>query len=657
MNFIKTIFGAESTQYESTIERMKRVTHEMTGNLENQFKKVGAAIGTYLSFNAIKGAIDDAIRYFDNLAHKAEQIGVSAAFLQTFEHAMRSVGGSSQQADKAVADFSKKVGEAMSGTGALAGILDRLGIALYATDGSARSITAIMGDYADAIANAASPQEKLYLSGKAFGEEAGPKMVEVLKNGAAGMNEMVAAFAKAHPNFDETAKRLSAASQALEDIRTKMTIFVGETLGYWLEKFSSFDNAVLESKRLFGDVFFGIGQLWANVAKTLTFGLIDFTDKVLELRIKFDGWLMEGHQKTMQANAEQKGAIDSATESVNRQVTAIENVTTATKEAANEAKALATIEQRRFEERVLAEETMRGALKSEIEANKEINAQKDRQFQSDYGIVDRLYQQGFELQEIVNKYPRLLEAAQSYSNLTGDTVTDAETLKKEIEAATAATNDLADAAGRVKYGPGPGAVGGGGGPGPGGGGGGGGDGTSTGNIGTPDPNWRNADGLANTGSGGGYFGTFNGMGDVSQMSAEDIIRASRELEKQLLDLKLNATKSMDFMQIEKTYVRNIEDILKKLNEELYVRAKAEVGGKGIVPQAGFMSPEQYFKKLDDFIEKLYAKETDKDTSNDKQKKSVDDQVNATKKLAVALDRFGGAIERNIGKGFGVGFRP
>lgn len=632
MNFIKTIFGADSTQYESTVERMKRVTHEMTGNLENQFKKVGAAIGTYLSFNAIKGAIDDAIRYFDNLAHKAEQIGVSAAFLQTFEHAMRSVGGSSQQADKAVADFSKKVGEAMSGTGELARILYELGIALYNADGSARSITSIMGDYADAIANAASPQEKLYLSGKAFGEEAGPKMVEVLKNGAAGMNEMVAAFAKAHPNFDETAKRLSAASQALEDIRTKMTIFVGETLGYWLEKFSSFDNAVLESKRLFGDVFFGIGQLFANVAKTLTFGLVDFTDKALELRVKFDAWLVSGHQKTMEANAEQKGAIDSATESVNRQVAAIGNVTRATKEAADEAKEYA-------KEQAANAAHLQKALASEIEANKEINAQKDRQFQSDYGIVDRLYKQGFELQEIVNKYPRLLEAAQAYSNLTGDTVTEAENLKKEIDAATDATNKLADAARRVNYGPGPGGPGGG----PGGVGGGG--------------SWRDELQLGNTGSGGGYFGTFQGMGDVSQMSAEDIIRASRELEDQLMKLKLNATKSMDFMQIEKTYIRNIEDILKRLNEELYARAKAEVGGKGTVPQAGFLSPEQYFKKLDDFIEKLYAKETDKDTSNDKQKKSVDDQVNATKKLAVALDRFGGAIERNIGKGFGVGFRP
>lgn len=630
MNVIKYMFGADSKQYESTVERIKRTTHEMTQNMESQFKKVGGAIAGYLSFSAIKGAIDNAITYFDNLSHKAEQLGVSASFVQVFEHAMRSVGGSSQQADKAIADFGKKIGEAMQGTGELAGILDSLGIALYTADGAARPLTAIMGDYANALANAATPQEKLFLSGKAFGENAGPKMIEVLKGGAAGMNEMIGAFQKSHPEFETTAKRLSAASQALEDMRTKITIFVGETIGYWLDKFSSFDDAILETKRLFGDVFFGIGQLWASIAKTLTFGLVDFTDKVLELRVKFDGWLVSGHQKTMQANAEQKGAVESVTAAVNDQVSAIGEITSATNEASEAAKEYAK-QQNENAQRV------RTALASEIEANKEINRQKDRQFQSDYGIVDRLYKQGFELQEIVNKYPRLLEAAQAYSNLTGDAVTEAENLKKAVDAATDATNNLADAAGNVNYGPGPG--------GGGGGGGGGGD-------------WRNNKQLSNTGSGGGYFGTFQGMGDVSQMSAEDIIRASRSLEKQLLTLKLNATKSMDFMQIEKTYIRNIEDILKKLNEELYVRAQAEVGGKGgNIPKPGFATPEQYFKKLDAFIEKLYEKDSEKDMTIDKNQKVVATQTEATKKLASALDRFSGSIERSVGKGFGTGFKP
>ncbi len=159
MNVIKYMFGADSKEYESTVERIKRTTHEMTRNVESQFKKVGGAIAGYLSFTAIKGAIDNAINYFDNLAHKAEQLGVSASFLQVFEHSMRSVGGSSQQADKAIADFGKKIGEAMSGSGELAQILDSLGIALYTADGAARPLTAIMGDYANALANAVTPQE------------------------------------------------------------------------------------------------------------------------------------------------------------------------------------------------------------------------------------------------------------------------------------------------------------------------------------------------------------------------------------------------------------------------------------------------------------------------------------------------------------------
>ncbi len=636
MNVIKYMFGADSKEYESTVERIKRTTHEMTQNMESQFKKVGAAIAGYLSFSAIKGAIDNAIKYFDNLAHKAEQLGVSAAFLQTFEHAMRSVGGSSQQADKAIADFGKKIGEAMQGTGELAGILDRLGISLYTADGAARPLTAIMGDYANAIANAVTPQEKLYLSGKAFGEEAGPKMVEVLKGGAAGMNEMVSAFQKAHPEFETTAKRLSAASQALEDLRTKMTIFVGETVGYWLDNFSSFDDAILETKRLFGDVFFGIGQIWASVAKTLTFGLVDFTDKVLELRIKFDGWLVEGHKKTMQANAEQKGAVESVTAAVNTQVEAIGEITSATNEAATAAKEYAK------EQNENAQRT-RAALASEIEANKEINRQKDRQFQSDYGIIDRLYKQGFELQEIVNKYPRLLEAAQAYSNLTGDTVTEAENLKKAVDAATDATNKLADAAGKVNYGTGPG---------PGGGGGGGGGGT--GGLG---------DG-SSVATGSGVTGLFAGQyEDLSSMSVAEMLRIADELEETLKGINKNVggsgiTGPTGGLGLDKIYADTIKQILDNINKELYYRAKEEAGSKsGLIPTAGFMSPEKYFEKLDDFIEKLYEKETEKDSAMKQTQQAAQTQTEATKKLQNALERFSSSLERSQSSRFGVSIRP
>ena len=636
MNVIKYMFGADSKQYETTVDKMKRSTHELTRNIEGQFKRVGAAIAGYLSFSAIKGAIDNAISYFDNLAHKAEQLGVSASFVQVFEHAMRSVGGSSQQADKAIADFGKRVGEAMQGTGTLLPILEQFGISLRNADGSARSMTAIMGDYANAMANAATPQEKLFLSAQAFGEKAGPKMVEVLNGGAAGMNEMMSAFQKAHPEFETTAKRLSAASQALEDMRTKMTIFVGETIGYWLEHFSNFDAAILESKRLAGDVFFSILQLWANVEKTLTFGLVDSVDKVLEMRVKFDSWLVEGHQKTMQANAEQKGAVESVTSAVNDQVSAIGKITSATNEAAKAAKEYAQ-EQNENAKRV------RDALASEIEANKEINLQKDRQFQSDYGIVDRLYKQGFELQEIVNKYPRLLEAAQAYSNLTGDTVTEVENLKKEIDKATDATNNLADAAGKVNYGTGPG---------PGGGGGGGGGGT--GGLG---------DG-SSVATGSGVTGLFAGQyEDLSSMSVAEMLRIADELEETLKGINKNVggsgiTGPTGGLGLDKIYADTIKQILDNINKELYYRAKEEAGSKGgLIPTAGFMSPEKYFEKLDDFIEKLYEKETEKDGVMKQTQQAAQTQTEATKKLQNALERFSSSLERSQSSRFGVSLRP
>ena len=276
---------------------------------------------------------------------------------------------------------------------------------------------------------------------------------------------------------------------------------------------------------------------------------------------------------------------------------------------------------------------LQAALAKEVKANEEISDQKDRQFRSDYGIVDRLYKQGIGLQEIVNKYPKLLEAAQAYSNLTGDTVTEAENLKKEIDAATDATNKLADAAGNVSY------------PDPSG---------STGGK----PNLLSDQGTYK--KGGGVPGSFVGMNaDLSSVSVSELLRMADEL----AEKKLKYTQSAGGiatpgggMQLNEMYSKTIQNILDNINKELYYRAQEEAGASaGMVPKAGFSTPEQYFKRLDDFIEKLYEKEDKKDMAIEKNEKVTQIQTEATKKLASSLDRLSGSLERTVG--YQGRFRP
>lgn len=630
MNYIKTIFGADSTEFVKGVTDMDKAVERSVAKTDAAFAGLGKRLAGYLSFAFLAKTVNDAINYFDNLQHKAEQLGISVTFLGAVEDAMRAVGGSTQGADAALSSLMRKWGEAQTGGGELVTLLNKIGISTKNTDNTLRSSEDALYLFADAIASAQDPAEKLFISTKVFGEENGVKMVEILKNGAEGLARMRAEFELSNPEIDKHAKSLSEAKQNITDLWEGIIIFAGGFIGKVKEIFGNgFDGLIDASINALDQVYLIALNSWNKVIKTISFGNISFDKLIEESRkeIETSANLRQAEilKKQQARKANEQEINDELIEQSESYLTQLENIELLRKGEAKRA-ADADAHQRAIDARL-------EAFFGDINMQTASVANKNKE------IIHALIEQGLTLDTIANRYPNLKEAIEASKTEYEKAAEAAAKIKENVDKATDATNDLADAAGRVNYGPGPGGGGGA------GGGGAGGD-------------WRNNSQLSNTGSGGGYFGTFQGMGDVSQMSAEDIIRASRELEKQLLDLKLNATKSMDFMQIEKTYIRNIEDILKKLNEELYVRAQAELGGKsGGIPKPGFLSPEQYFKKLDDFIAKLYEKETEKDTMIDKQKKSAETQVEATKKLANALDRFSGSMERSAGKGFGIGFRP
>ena len=111
------------------------------------------------------------------------------------------------------------------------------------------------------------------------------------------------------------------------------------------------------------------------------------------------------------------------------------------------------------------------------------------------------------------------------------------------------------------------------------------------------------------------------------------------------------------LNLNEIYSKTIQNILDNINKELYYRAQEETGGKANIPQPGFFTPEQYFKKLNDFIEKLYEKETEKDGAMKQTQAAAQTQTEATKKLQNALERFSSSLERSQSSRFGVSIRP
>src|SRR5690606_31286600 len=87
--------------------------------------------------------------------------------------------------------FSRRTAEAVQGSGELQGILKQYNIAVTDASGTTRNQIDILRDLAEVIKNAGTEQERLRIAFKAFDSE-GAALVNMLKDGAAGLDAMIA---------------------------------------------------------------------------------------------------------------------------------------------------------------------------------------------------------------------------------------------------------------------------------------------------------------------------------------------------------------------------------------------------------------------------------------------------------------------------------
>jgi chromosome segregation ATPase len=159
----------------------------------------------------------------DKIAKTADKIGLTTEALQSLRFAGGLTGQTIEQTDKSLEQFVKRLGEAAQGTGPLAKELSQLGISVRDANGNLRSTEAVMNDYADAIQNAASPQERLRLAVAAFGKS-GAGMVNALRNGSKGLTELKKEAGAAGGVLED---RLLRVAERLNDNFSRLTTKVG----------------------------------------------------------------------------------------------------------------------------------------------------------------------------------------------------------------------------------------------------------------------------------------------------------------------------------------------------------------------------------------------------------------------------------------------
>lgn len=151
---------------------------------------LGAAGAATAALTTLPGIIREVVSEASEIGKVADQIGVTTQFLQELTFVASLYGVSQADTTKALEQFNKRVGEALTGTGNLEKILKANNVQLRDQNGNLRSTDDLLADYADLIARAASQQEKAFLATEAFGRS-GTRMINVLQNGRGAFRDAI----------------------------------------------------------------------------------------------------------------------------------------------------------------------------------------------------------------------------------------------------------------------------------------------------------------------------------------------------------------------------------------------------------------------------------------------------------------------------------
>lgn len=154
-----------------------------------------AALGAGAAVAGIAAMTMATLDSFGALDDLSKQVGISAASLQELRYAAQLSGVDVETFDSGVQSLTKSVGQARSGTGKLAGFLQRVSPALLKQVKAAKSNEQAFDLMAEAIGRVKDPARRAVLASAAFGG-AGPVIARMMEDGVAGISDLREEFRK-----------------------------------------------------------------------------------------------------------------------------------------------------------------------------------------------------------------------------------------------------------------------------------------------------------------------------------------------------------------------------------------------------------------------------------------------------------------------------
>lgn len=200
------------------LERMDRRFNSFAMGLRGGLGALGLTVGG----GALVAGFDALLQSMEDIADRAAQLGLTAEALQELRFAAEQNGLEARQLDDAWQRLNRRLGLAAQGGGPAVKAFQDLQIAVRDANGQVRETEDVFADVVRQLGRVESQAQRSALASELFGEDAGPKLVQLLDQGIDKIDELRQAAHDAGVVIDNETVRATA------ELNREWRVFVQE---------------------------------------------------------------------------------------------------------------------------------------------------------------------------------------------------------------------------------------------------------------------------------------------------------------------------------------------------------------------------------------------------------------------------------------------
>lgn len=248
--------AAVNKKVNRSARNMETRFEKSAGRVAGSFAKMrGAGLAAFAGLVSVAALVNvsreikEIIDQTSRLGKVSDKVGIDPETLQRIQFGFGQAGVAVSDMERNLEQWSKRASEAVQFGGRLADIFKANNVSLVDQNGNMRSSVDLLRDYANLIQGAGSAQERMTLATEAFGRSGGD-MILALRNGAAGMDELMSRADKAGGvisnalvrSAEEIDDRFDAMSRSVGLTFDRLALNAADTASLIFDSFRSIEN-------------------------------------------------------------------------------------------------------------------------------------------------------------------------------------------------------------------------------------------------------------------------------------------------------------------------------------------------------------------------------------------------------------------------------